>query len=96
MESLTLDYSAFNITINSIFVDVVILVMESNQDADKEQSIIANVLAQLRKGTELSRISLPTFVLEPRSMCERISDFLSHQDILFEYVTLKLGSRRIL
>jgi hypothetical protein len=30
-----------------------------------------------------SRITFPTFVLEPRSMLERITDFLSHPDLIF-------------
>ena len=33
-----------------------------------------------------SKVSLPTFVLEPRSMLERITDFMSHPDLVFGYV----------
>ena len=33
-----------------------------------------------------SKVSLPTFVLEPRSMLERITDFMCHPDIIFGYV----------
>lgn len=36
-----------------------------------------------KPGSDLSRISFPTFVLEPRSMLERITDFLSHPDLIF-------------
>lgn len=35
---------------------------------EQQKSIILNIIAQLRKGTDLHRICLPTFVLEPRSM----------------------------
>ncbi|ORX92740.1 hypothetical protein LY90DRAFT_265408 [Neocallimastix californiae] len=50
--------------------------------SDEPKSIIMGIIAQLRKGADLHRVTLPTFVLEPRSMTERITDFLRHPDIL--------------
>ncbi|KAF5361615.1 hypothetical protein D9758_007354 [Tetrapyrgos nigripes] len=38
---------------------------------------------QCRVGMDLSRVTFPTFVLEPRSMLERITDFMSHPDLIF-------------
>ena len=35
---------------------------------------------------DLSKVTFPTFVLEPRSMLERITDFMSHPDLLFGQV----------
>jgi oxysterol-binding protein-related protein 8 len=35
---------------------------------------------------DLSRVTFPTFVLEPRSMLERITDFMSHPDLIFGQV----------
>jgi hypothetical protein len=32
---------------------------------------------------DLQKVSFPTFVLEPRSMLERITDFMSHPDLIF-------------
>ncbi|OSD05622.1 Oxysterol-binding protein [Trametes coccinea BRFM310] len=32
---------------------------------------------------DLHKVTFPTFVLEPRSMLERITDFMSHPDLLF-------------
>ena len=53
------------------------------EDLDSEpRSIFMDIVSQLRKGLDLHRVSLPTFVLEPRSMCERISDFMAHQDLI--------------
>jgi len=37
-------------------------------------------------GMDLSRVTFPTFVLEPRSMLERITDFMSHPDLIFGQV----------
>lgn len=34
---------------------------------------------------DLSKVTFPTFVLEPRSMLERITDFMSHPDLIFGY-----------
>lgn len=51
---------------------------------DEDQgSIIASLISQLRVGMDLSRVTFPTFVLEPRSMLERITDFMSHPDLIF-------------
>lgn len=33
---------------------------------------------------DLSKVTFPTFVLEPRSMLERITDFMSHPDLIFD------------
>ncbi|KAI6779594.1 Oxysterol-binding protein-like protein OBPalpha-like protein [Emericellopsis cladophorae] len=38
--------------------------------------------AMLRPGADLSRIVLPTFILEPRSMLERITNFMCHPEML--------------
>ncbi|RDB29313.1 Oxysterol-binding C23B6.01c [Hypsizygus marmoreus] len=50
---------------------------------DDEGSIITSLISQLRVGMDLSRVTFPTFVLEPRSMLERITDFMSHPDLIF-------------
>lgn len=64
---------------------------EFSQDADcvevleeDNRSIIMGIISQLRKGTDLSRVTLPTFVLEPRSLLEKLSDFMSHPDIVIK------------
>ncbi|KJA25929.1 hypothetical protein HYPSUDRAFT_36768 [Hypholoma sublateritium FD-334 SS-4] len=50
---------------------------------DDEGSIITSLISQLRVGMDLSKVTFPTFVLEPRSMLERITDFMSHPDLIF-------------
>lgn len=37
---------------------------------------------------DLHKVTFPTFVLEPRSMLERITDFMSHPDLIFGCVHL--------
>ncbi|KAI8811795.1 hypothetical protein BJ742DRAFT_674460 [Cladochytrium replicatum] len=49
---------------------------------DEPRSILLGLISQLRKGMDLHRVTLPTFVLEPRSMCERVTDFMSHPELI--------------
>ncbi|KAI9502153.1 Oxysterol-binding protein OBPa [Coemansia spiralis] len=58
-------------------------VVEEDLD-DGSRSIIKSIISQLCKDMDLSRITFPTFVLEPRSFTERVTDFMSHPDFLIE------------
>ncbi|KAA1073894.1 hypothetical protein PGTUg99_018791 [Puccinia graminis f. sp. tritici] len=51
-------------------------------DEEPKHMLLA-LISQLRVGMDLHKVTLPTFVLEPRSMLERITDFLSHPDLIF-------------
>lgn len=57
---------------------------ESNTEelAEGSRSILLNIASQLTKGMDLHRVTLPTFVLEPRSMLERITDFMAHPEFI--------------
>lgn len=48
------------------------------------QSMILGIINQLRSGADLSRITLPTFILERKSMLERITNQLQHPEVLLE------------
>nr|XP_019011409.1 oxysterol-binding protein family [Kwoniella pini CBS 10737]OCF50190.1 oxysterol-binding protein family [Kwoniella pini CBS 10737] len=51
---------------------------------DKEEgNVLMALISQLRPGMDLTKIALPTFVLEPRSLLERITDFFSHPELIF-------------
>ncbi|KAJ1327632.1 oxysterol-binding protein-related protein 8 [Microdochium nivale] len=50
---------------------------------DAEQgNVLTHIISQLRPGADLSRVVLPTFILEPRSMLERITNFMCHPEML--------------
>jgi hypothetical protein len=51
---------------------------------DNSRSILMGIISQLRKDMDLSKVTLPTFVLEPRSMLERVTDFMAHPEFLIE------------
>lgn len=42
--------------------------------------VLSHIISQLRPGADLSRITLPTFILEERSMLERITKYVD-QDV---------------
>lgn len=54
---------------------------ETVVDAD-QGNMLTHIISQLRPGADLSRVTLPTFILEPRSMLERITNFMAHPETL--------------
>lgn len=62
--------------------------IESTDDVDEiddqNQSILLSIIAQLRPGCDLTRITLPTFILEKKSMLERITNAFYTPQILLE------------
>lgn len=48
------------------------------------QSILMGIISQLRLGSDLSKITLPTFILEKKSMLERITNFFQIPEILLQ------------
>ena len=54
----------------------------SEEIPKKEGSVIWHLIGQLHFGMSLSRITLPTFILETRSTIERFTDWMVHADIL--------------
>ncbi|EER30849.1 hypothetical protein CTRG_05301 [Candida tropicalis MYA-3404] len=54
-------------------------------EVDSEgQNILMSIIAQLRPGMDLSKITLPTFILEKKSMLERITNFFQIPELLIE------------
>ncbi|XP_067358871.1 oxysterol-binding protein-related protein 11-like isoform X4 [Channa argus] len=56
---------------------------------EEERSIILHLLSQLKLGMDLTRVVLPTFILEKRSLLEMYADFMSHPDL---FVAIADGS----
>ncbi|XP_063934122.1 oxysterol-binding protein-related protein 11-like isoform X2 [Zophobas morio] len=50
-------------------------------NSDGQKSVILSILSQLRMGMDLTKVTLPTFVLERRSLLEMYADFMCHPDI---------------
>lgn len=65
-------------------------------DLNNEQSVITHLLTQVRIGMDLTKITLPTFILEPRSLLEMYADFFAHTDIFLEIVEKKNAHDRMI
>ncbi|ODV65273.1 Oxysterol-binding protein [Hyphopichia burtonii NRRL Y-1933] len=61
---------------------------QSTDDVDEidseNQSILLGIISQLRPGCDLTKITLPTFILEKKSMLERITNAFFTPQILLE------------
>mmetsp|Transcript_46234 Transcript_46234/g.92429 ORF Transcript_46234/g.92429 Transcript_46234/m.92429 type:complete len:419 (+) Transcript_46234:212-1468(+) len=51
------------------------------------KSILLSMMKQLTTGMDLSRVTLPTFILEPRSFLEKCSDFMCHGSLILDIGT---------
>uniref|UniRef100_A0A673BCA7 Oxysterol-binding protein n=1 Tax=Sphaeramia orbicularis TaxID=375764 RepID=A0A673BCA7_9TELE len=50
--------------------------------SEENKGLIWSLLKQLRPGMDLSKVVLPTFILEPRSFLDKLSDYYYHADLL--------------
>ncbi|PAA85385.1 hypothetical protein BOX15_Mlig007113g2 [Macrostomum lignano] len=57
---------------------------DQSGDASQEEhkSVVLHLLQQLKLGMDLTRVVLPTFILERRSLLEMFADFMLHPDCL--------------
>ena len=55
---------------------------QTEEMADENKSLIWILLKQVRPGMDLSKVVLPTFILEPRSFLEKVNDYYYHSDII--------------
>ena len=60
------------------------LSLQTEEFSDENKSIVWFLVKQVRPGMDLSRVVLPTFILEPRSFLEKISDYYYHADFISE------------
>eukprot|EP00057_Strongylocentrotus_purpuratus_P011709 XP_011666183.1 PREDICTED: oxysterol-binding protein-related protein 9 isoform X3 [Strongylocentrotus purpuratus] len=54
---------------------------EDSIDLQKHGSIITHLLSQVRLGMDLTKVVLPTFILETRSLLEMYADFFAHPEL---------------
>ncbi|KAJ3206152.1 hypothetical protein HDU67_008355 [Dinochytrium kinnereticum] len=55
-----------------------------SRSSEESGEAMQKVYDQSKRRMDLHKVTLPTFVLEPRSMCERITDFMSHPNIVLK------------
>lgn len=58
---------------------------------EEPRNLLLALVSQIRPGMDLSKITLPTFILEPRSMLEKLTDFMTHGELLTMYIYWSLA-----
>ncbi|XP_053323979.1 oxysterol-binding protein-related protein 10 isoform X1 [Spea bombifrons] len=48
---------------------------------DDQRSVILHLISQLKLGMDLTKVVLPTFILEKRSLLEMYANFMAHPDV---------------
>ncbi|KAF0029516.1 hypothetical protein F2P81_018621 [Scophthalmus maximus] len=72
------------------FPDTALFLLQAGEAAQTEtvseenKSLIWTLLKQVRPGMDLSKVVLPTFILEQRSFLDKLSDYYYHADFLSE------------
>lgn len=54
---------------------------ENDIELDSHGSVIRHMLSQVKIGMDLTRVVLPTFILERRSLLEMYADYFAHPDL---------------
>ncbi|KAM9738143.1 oxysterol-binding protein-related protein 10 isoform 3-T3 [Menidia menidia] len=62
---------------------------------DDQRSIILHLLSQLKLGMDLTRVVLPTFILEKRSLLEMYANFMAHPDMFLSITSGATAEDRI-
>jgi len=70
---------------------------DDDEDVDMKNhgSVLTHLLSQVRIGMDLTKIVLPTFILERRSLLEMYSDFFAHPDIFLSVTDGKSPEERM-
>ena len=69
---------------------------EDELDIKANQSVISHLLKQIVLGVDYTKVNLPAFVLESRSMLEMYADYFSCTDLLLQIPDLKTSHERMI
>ncbi|XP_038052986.1 oxysterol-binding protein-related protein 11-like isoform X2 [Patiria miniata] len=74
---------------------------EGGEDEDiggveEHKSVILHLLSQLKLGMDLTKVVLPTFILEKRSLLEMYADFMAHPDMFARIPSLPTPEARMM
>ncbi|KAL7670534.1 hypothetical protein ACOME3_005469 [Neoechinorhynchus agilis] len=69
---------------------------EDMEERRVDTSIFMHLLSQVKIGMDLTRVTLPTFILERRSFLEMIADFLAHPDFFADIAKMDTAEDRML
>ena len=57
---------------------------KGGESVEEHKSVIMHLLSQVKLGMDLTKVVLPTFILERRSLLEMYADFFSHPDLFVD------------
>nr|CAB3264585.1 oxysterol-binding protein-related protein 9 [Phallusia mammillata] len=57
---------------------------KEGESVEEHKSVIMHLLSQVKLGMDLTKVVLPTFILERRSLLEMYADFLAHPDLFLQ------------
>ncbi|XP_006030272.1 oxysterol-binding protein-related protein 10 [Alligator sinensis] len=63
---------------------------------DEQRSVILHLISQLKLGMDLTRVVLPTFILEKRSLLEMYANFMAHPDLFLSIAAGATPEERII
>ncbi|XP_063700660.1 oxysterol-binding protein-related protein 9 [Culicoides brevitarsis] len=68
-----------------------------NDDISMEShgSVVTHLLSQVKIGMDLTKVVLPTFILERRSLLEMYADYFAHPDLFLKIVDLPTPKERM-
>ncbi|XP_007435954.1 oxysterol-binding protein-related protein 10, partial [Python bivittatus] len=100
MPSVTQDETTHT-THELILVEDEVTDTEDNEEDDlgvmeDQRSIILHLISQLKLGMDLTRVVLPAFILEKRSLLEMFANFLAHPDLFLSISSGTTPEERII
>ncbi|XP_052800561.1 oxysterol-binding protein-related protein 11-like isoform X2 [Mya arenaria] len=66
------------------------------EGVEEHKSIILHLLSQLKLGMDLTKVVLPTFILERRSLLELFADCMAHPDVFLRITCLSSPEERMM
>lgn len=62
---------------------------DNNISMESHGSVVTHLLSQVKIGMDLTKVVLPTFILERRSLLEMYADYFAHPDLFLKVVDFK-------
>lgn len=82
------------------FINMFILALyedesETNLSMESHGNVVTHLLSQVKIGMDLTKVVLPTFILERRSLLEMYADYFAHPDLFLKIADLKDPKERM-
>lgn len=68
---------------------------ETNISMESQGSVVTHLLSQVKIGMDLTKVALPTFILERRSLLEMYADYFAHPDMFVTIPDLPTEKERM-